>query len=179
MTQNNGLIDHSISTDDLKDAMRDSQNLLDVPEHADVVGVEGEPGYKAVWNEVADVLKASYLPSKKGTGWQVAMVQFGIAADIEGDNAGRTLNLTWPIFPPAMTDRKHEYRGLTSGALKMLNNLAEAATGVTLADYGTIGAMCNEGSDIVGKRVGITISKYVKKNGDTEQSARAFSPVSS
>lgn len=170
--------EHVVSTKDLKNAIVDSQNLLDIPDGADIKGTEGEPGFGAVWNEIIDITKVAYAVSKKGTGWWVARLEATVAPDIDGANAGRTLILTWPIFPPALSDRRHEFRGLTSAALKMLNSLAEAC-GTSLPEAGSINNLMSENSNLAGTRVGVTISRYVKKNGDTEQSARAFSAVTS
>lgn len=173
MTQNpDTYVDEQI----LKQAIADSGNLLEVPDGASVAGEEGEPGYKAVWNEHLDITKLSYTPSKKGTGWMVGRADFTVAPDVEGANAGRTFVQTWPIFPAAMSDRKHEYRGLTASAIKSINNFAEAL-GTSLVEAGSVGQFLADDSPYIGQRVVATISRYVKKNGDTEQSARVFSPV--
>ena len=173
-----GLPTSYIAPEVLKEAADIAENQLKVPDGADVVGVEGQRGYRASWSETFDITNVETKPSQKGNGWVVTSLNLTVAPDLDGANPGCPVYTNILTFPEAASDKKHQYYNLHMKGLAKMANLLRAANLVAEGDgFNPSEFFDNAESALIGSRVVAVVTKFVKKNGDKDTDIGHFTPA--
>lgn len=146
-----------------------TSNTWTPPDDAAVVGIEGEPGYRASWFETVVIRSTEYKPPQAEGMSKIFIVEVEVPVDSEvPDNHGRRWWEKFWVTEAAMKDKNHKDHDSSTRAIKNMTKFLKTLGVDTSKGYDP--QTLFNSKDFIGQRLKVRCSIYTKQNGEVGMS---------